>query len=103
MPTKMIVLLDMGGVEVEAPYLRVRAGGGGEQRGQPVAAAEIGVAEGFGRVGGQKAEQGRAGGEPGRSRFQVGADRVGDIGDVSVIPSRHERGHPFLVVGMVMA
>ncbi len=51
--------LDMRRIEVEPPDIRVRAGGGDDQRGEAVAAAQVGIAE---RAAPDPAADGRAAG-----------------------------------------
>ena len=81
--------LDVCRIEVEAPDLRVRTAGRDGQRGEPVAAAEIGIAEGSGEIRRAVAEQQAGHGEPGRCDLAVVVAGIGHIGHVAVVPFGH--------------
>ena len=83
--------LDMGRVEVERVYLGMRGCRGGDQRREPVAAAEVGVAEGLRQIGGAMPEQEGRHGEPGRRGFPTDLGCVGHIGYIPIVPACHAR------------
>ena len=83
--------LDVPGVEIEAPDLGVRVGGGDHRGGDAKPAAEVGDKQPPARIGGPVAEQEANEVQPGRRHLADETAGIFGVGHIALIPARHGR------------